>query len=86
MAWQDMAFDWAVEFNGRLKQLILAGDHDALIHYSELGDAARLSVPTNEHYLPMLYVLALQEKEDLIAFFTDKVTLGSISMRSLKIG
>jgi 4,5-DOPA dioxygenase extradiol len=86
MAWQDMAFDWAVEFNERLKQLILAGDHNAMIHYRKLGDAARLSVPTNEHYLPMLYVLALQDKEDQIGFFTDKVTLGSISMCSLRIG
>ncbi len=86
MAWQDMAFDWAVEFDERLKQLILAGDHDALIQYPKLGNAARLSVPTNEHYLPMLYVLALQDKEDQIGFFTEKVTLGSISMRSLRIG
>jgi 4,5-DOPA dioxygenase extradiol len=85
MAWQDMAFDWAVEFDERLKQLILAGDHNAMIHYQKLGEAARLSVPTNEHYLPMLYVLALQDKEDQIVFFTDKVTLGSISMRSLRI-
>ena len=86
MAWQDMAFDWAVEFHEKLRHLILAGDHDAMIHYRELGKAARLSIPTNEHYLPMLYVLALQDKEDRIDMFTDKVTLGSISMRSLRIG
>ncbi|MBM2827496.1 MAG: ygiD [Actinobacteria bacterium] len=86
MAWQDMAFDWALEFHEKLRQLILAGDHDAIIRYRELGEAARLSIPTNEHYLPMLYVLALQDKDDQITIFTDKVTLGSISMRSLRIG
>ena len=86
MSWQDMAFDWALEFHETLKQLILAGDHDAMIHYRKLGEAARLSIPTNEHYLPMLYVLALQDKDDQITIFTDKVTLGSISMRSLIIG
>ncbi|MBF8258083.1 MAG: ygiD [Actinobacteria bacterium] len=86
MAWQDMAFDWALEFHEKLRQLILAGDHDAIIRYRELGEAARLSIPTNEHYLPMLYVLALQDKEDQVEIFTDKVTLGSISMRSLRIG
>ena len=61
-------------------------DHGAMIHYRTLGEAARLSIPTNEHYLPMLYVLALQDKNDRIEIFTDKVTLGSISMRSLRIG
>jgi len=86
MSWQDMAFDWAVEFHEKLRRLILAGDHDAMIHYRNLGEAARLSIPTNEHYLPMLYVLALQDKDDQIEIFTDKVTLGSISMRSLRIG
>ncbi len=86
MAWQDMAFDWAMEFHEKLRQLILAGDHDAMIHYRKLGEAARLSIPTNEHYLPMLYVLALQDKDDQITIFTDRVTPGSISMRSLRIG
>jgi 4,5-DOPA dioxygenase extradiol len=86
MAWEDMAFDWAMEFDQKVKQLILTGDHDAIIHYPKLGRAAGLSVPTHEHYLPLLYVLALQEKEEEVAFFTEKITLGSISMRSLRIG
>ena len=86
MLWRDTAFDWAAEFDETMKQLILAGDHAAIIDYRKLGEAARLSVPTNEHYLPMLYILALQDEKDRIGFFTDRVTLGSISMRSLRIG
>jgi len=86
IVWQDQAYDWALEFDEAIRRLILAGDHEAIVHYDRLGQAARLSVPTNEHFLPLLYILALQGQEDAIGFFTEKVTLGSISMRSLRIG
>jgi 4,5-DOPA dioxygenase extradiol len=57
-----------------------------VVRYGGLGPTAQLSVPTNEHFLPLLYVLALQDDDDAMGFFTEKVTLGSISMRSLRIG
>ena len=85
MAFQDKAYDWAIEFDETIKQLIASGDHDSIIHYQNLGQAARLAIPTNEHYLPLLYVLALQDKQEQIRFFADRVTLGSMSMRSLLI-
>jgi 4,5-DOPA dioxygenase extradiol len=86
IVWEDTAYDWAVAFDETVKRLILSGSHDALVRYPDLGGEARLSVPTNEHFLPLLYVLALQEEGDAVGFFTDRVTLGSISMRSLRIG
>jgi 4,5-DOPA dioxygenase extradiol len=86
IVWQDKAYDWALEFDDVIRGLILAGDHGSIVNYQSLGQAARLSVPTNEHFLPLLYLLALQDKEDAVRFFADKVTLGSISMRSLRIG
>ncbi len=86
LSWQDTAYDWAVEFDEKLKELILSDDHDSIIHYERLGRLASLSIPTNEHYLPMLYILALKDQDDKISFFADKVTLGSISMRSVRIG
>lgn len=86
MSWQDTGYDWALEFDETLRQFILSGDHDSLVHYERLGKAARLSIPTNEHYLPLLYAIALQDKQDSVRFFADQVTLGSISMRSLQIG
>ena len=69
-----------------MKDLIRSGDHDAIIHYDRLGRTAQLSVPTNEHFLPLLYILGIQEEDDTVSFFAEKVTLGSISMRSLRIG
>ena len=86
IVWQDTAYDWALEFDEKIRNLILAGDHQSLIDYQSLGPQARLAAPTNEHYLPLLYVLGLQDPEDEIAFYADQVTLGSISMRSIKIG
>ena len=86
VVWEDKAYDWAIEFDATLKQLILSADHDSIVHYSRLGQAARLSVPTNEHFLPLLYILALQDRDESVEFFTEEVTSGSLSMRSLKIG
>lgn len=86
IAWQDVAYDWAIEIDQKIQRAILSRDHDSLIHYEALGEAARLAVPTNEHFLPLLYALGLQDEEDDVAFFADRVTLGSISMRSVRIG
>ncbi len=83
--WTDTAYDWAIEFDETAKKLILSGDHASLVHYESLGRAASLSIPTNEHYLPLLYALALQEKDEQVKFFADKVTMASLSMRSLRI-
>jgi 4,5-DOPA dioxygenase extradiol len=88
MNWQlkDTGFDWALESNAKFKDLILNGDHQSLIDYEKLGQSVRLSVPTPEHYLPLLYVLGLKEKQDEIKFFNDKTLMGSISMTSFVAG
>ena len=83
---QPAAFDWAQEFDTRIKKLIIEGNHNDIIHYDKMGTFAHLSVPSNEHYLPLLYVLALQQKNEAVSFFNEKTTMGSISMRSVKIG
>jgi 4,5-DOPA dioxygenase extradiol len=85
MAWEDTAYDWALEFDAQMKELILSGDHQAIIDYSQLGRSARLAIPTLEHYPPLLYVLGVQDKADDVRFFADKVTLGSMSMRSVRL-
>jgi len=79
-------FDWAVRFDREVKARIQARDHEALIRYDEFGDDARHAVPTPEHYLPLLYVLALQSDHESTTFFNDQVVMGSISMTSLIIG
>lgn len=86
MEWTDKPFDWAVSFDQTVKKLIEQRDHTALIHYKKLGREAELSIPTNEHYLPLMYVLALQGNDESARFFSEKVTLGSISMRGVEIG
>ena len=82
---EDGAYDWAVAFDETIKQLVLSGDHDPMVHYQSLGQTARLAIPTNEHYLPFLYTLGLQENNEQVRFFADRVTYGSLSMRSLWI-
>jgi 4,5-DOPA dioxygenase extradiol len=82
----DTPYPWAVDFNALATGLILGGELDRLTDYLSLGEAARLSIPTNEHYLPLLYSLSLRTPEDPISFFADQVVLGSISMQSVRIG
>lgn len=79
-------FAWAEEANTILKRLLDAGDYRTLAHYTSLGKEVQRAIPTPEHFLPLLYVLGLAEKEDGVTFFNDKLELGSISMTSVKIG
>ena len=83
--WREGAYDWAIEFDEKIKALVLDGNHDTIVHYQTLGQVARLAIPTNEHYLPLLYILSLQGKNEQVKFFADRVTMGSLSMRSLWI-
>lgn len=82
----DSGFDWAIEMNEKFKSLIASGNHDRLINFESLGTSAKLSIPTPEHYLPLLYTLGLQEKNDPVTLFNDKTLMGSISMTSVKVG
>ncbi len=84
--WGGKAFDWAIEFDSKIKGFIDEKNHASIINYDKLGSIAKLAVPTNDHYLPLLYSLALQEKTESLSYFNEKCEMGSMSMRSLKIG
>jgi 4,5-DOPA dioxygenase extradiol len=80
------AFDWAVRFNERIRAALASRDHRALIDFAGLGEDARLSVPTPEHYLPLLYVAALQRDDEVMSFPVDGYDLGSVSMLTAAAG
>lgn len=82
----DFGFDWAIWANDKFKTLIESGDLKSLINYTNLGREVQLAVPTPDHYLPLLYSLALKEKDEQISFFNDKPVMGSLTMTSVKIG
>ncbi|MFA5971166.1 MAG: 4,5-DOPA dioxygenase extradiol [Lentimicrobiaceae bacterium] len=82
----DQGFDWALEANSKFKKLILDNDHHQLINYKSLGREMDLAVPTPEHYLPLLYALALKTDNEEVSFFNDKPVMGSLSMTSVRIG
>lgn len=89
------AYPWATQFNDDARAAILAGDHDALVDFHRLGgvaapgekpgSAARLSVPTPEHYLPLLYVLGAQAEGEAASIPVDGIDLGSISMLCVQL-
>ena len=82
----DKGSDWAMEANAIFRKLISDNDHQQLINYQKLGRAVELAVPTPEHYLPLLYALALKTEKEEISFFNDKPVMGSLSMTSVRIG
>jgi 4,5-DOPA dioxygenase extradiol len=69
-----------------MKKYILNGDHEQLIKYRSQGRAFDLAIPTPDHYLPLLYALALQDKDDTVTIFNDKPVGGSLTMTSVKFG
>jgi len=81
-----LKFDWAEAFDTKVKQWILAGDHEPMIEYEKQGHEAALAINSAEHYLPLLYTLGVKDEGESISFFADKVTYGAISMRSVRIG
>lgn len=89
VAWNKLnetyAFDWAIEANEKMKSHILSGDHQKLIDFRSQGKAFDLAIPTPEHFLPLLYTLALKEANEKITLFNDKPIAGSLSMTSVKI-
>ncbi len=77
---------WAVQFDEAVKSALLRADDAALIDYQQLAPDAALSVPTVEHYLPLLYVVAQREADDSVTFPVEGLDLGSLSMRAVALG
>jgi 4,5-DOPA dioxygenase extradiol len=89
-AWDKMmlpgyAFEWAHIANEKMKKMILEHDHQSLINFDKQGREFQLAVPTPEHYIPMLYTLALREKDEKATVFNDAILAGSLNMLSIKI-
>jgi 4,5-DOPA dioxygenase extradiol len=79
-------YDWAVRFENTAKDAIAAGDFKPLIDYEKLGKDAVLSIPTPDHYLPLLYVIAARQPGEIIRFPVEGIEGGSVSMLAVQIG
>ncbi len=77
-------FDWAVEFDNIVKENLNKKDHHSLINYTKYK-SSNLAHPTNDHYIPLIYVIGAAENES-IQFFNEKIIMGSISMRCVIFG
>jgi 4,5-DOPA dioxygenase extradiol len=82
----DYGFDWAIEMNELFKQKIAEADHQPLLQYESLHKAARLAIPTPDHYWPLIYTLGLQQPKEGVSFFNDSLVAGSLTMTSVRIG
>lgn len=82
---EPFAYDWALEANEKMKSFILNENFKSLIEYNKQGRAFELAIPTPEHYLPLIYTLALKDDRDNLSLFNDQPVGGSLSMTSVKI-
>jgi 4,5-DOPA dioxygenase extradiol len=82
----NFAWDWAAEASARMKEYILQGDESKLIDFRSHGKAFNLAIPTPEHYLPLLYAMALKENNEQVSLFNDKAVAGSLTMTCVRIG
>jgi len=79
-------FDWALRFEQRAREMLAAGEQQPLVDYERLGRDALLSIPTPDHYVPLLYVIATRQRDDRISFPVEGVDGGSVSMLAVQIG
>lgn len=75
-------FDWAIEANTKVKDFVSKHQHQDLINYSKHGKAFQLAIPSSEHYIPLLYILGLQNEKDKLSVFNDQAVMGSLTMTS----
>ncbi len=83
---ETFGYDWAIEASEKMKNSILSGDHQPLVNFRSQGKSFDLAIPTPEHYLPLLYTVALQEKGEEVTLFNDRALAGSLTMTSVRVG
>lgn len=79
-------YDWAIEASTLINKYLVEGNVTPLLQYEKQGKAFQLAIPTPEHYLPLIYALALQQKNESMLLFNNELLGGSLSMTSFKIG
>ena len=79
-------YDWAIEVREKVNGFLLDGNYNPLIQYEKQSKAFQLAIPTPDHYIPLLYILGLKQKNEQLLLFNDKLVAGSLSMTSLRIG
>jgi 4,5-DOPA dioxygenase extradiol len=79
-------FDWAVRFEKQVRELLLAGEDGPLLECEKLGRDAALSAPTPDHYLPLMYIIALRREGEPVRFPVEGFDGGSISMLAVQVG
>ena len=78
-------YDWALEADAKMKNFLLEKRHQQLIDWDKQGEAFRLSIPTPDHYYPMLYALGIQEEHDDLTLFNEAAVGGSLTMTSFRL-
>nr|WP_174505890.1 4,5-DOPA dioxygenase extradiol [Acinetobacter sp. Marseille-Q1620] len=90
IAWEkrhlnEYGYDWAIEANEKMKVALVEKKHRVLLDWQNQGTAFENAIPTPDHYYPMLYVLGIQEPQDQLTIFNDRLVGGSLGMTSFRL-
>ena len=77
---------WAQSFDNAVKSALVARDTKALSNYLTLDAGARMSVPSPDHYWPLLYALGAARDDERAKFVYEGFQLGTLSMRCVQWG
>jgi len=83
---EQYAYEWATEASNKMKDFIINNNTQGLVDFKKQGKSFDLAIPTPEHYLPLIYAMALKNNTDEISLFNDKPVAGSLTMTSVIIG
>ena len=79
-------YDWAARVEEQARQMILSGEHGPFREYQKLGRDARLSIPTPDHFLPLMHILGTQQTGEAVNFPVEGAEGGSVSMLAVEVG
>jgi 4,5-DOPA dioxygenase extradiol len=86
LRWGGAPYDWAQRFNDRVRDCLLRGETESLADFAQWGDDAQRSVPTDEHFLPLITIAGMKRDDEAIGIAVDGIDAGSISMLTAVVG
>lgn len=75
--------DWAIQFDETIKNAFLSNDASTLVNIEKTSDVYRINHPTNDHYLPLLYLMGIKNEKDKISFPHMSWQHATMSMRHI---
>jgi 4,5-DOPA dioxygenase extradiol len=75
--------DWALKFDTTIKDAFLNNDPQTLINIKKISDVYQINHPSDDHYIPLLYLMGVRNEKDKVIFPHMSWQYGTMSMRHI---